>query len=91
VRNLLGARHNTNLIERSDLWREATVDTEDSAINDGSQSQEVKDLAAGLPDRGVPVFLLAFLVEAVYLGNLARLVVSTNECDLVRESSRVSG
>jgi hypothetical protein len=67
------------------------VDTEDSAINDGSQSQEVKDLTAGLPDRGVPVFLLAFLVEAVYLGNLARLVVSTNECDLVRESSRVSG
>jgi hypothetical protein len=67
------------------------VDTEDSAINDGSQSQEVKDLAAGLPDRGVPVFLLAFLVEAVDLGNLARLVVSTNECDLVRESSRVSG
>jgi hypothetical protein len=34
--------------------------------------------------------LLAFLVKAVNLGDLARLVVSTNERNLVGEPSRVS-
>lgn len=66
------------------------MDTEYSAINDGSQGKEVEDLTAGLPDGGVSVLLLTFLVKAVYLGDLARLVVSANECDLVRESNLVS-
>lgn len=66
------------------------MDTEDSAIDNGSQSEEVEHLTAGLPHRSVSVFLLAFLVEAVDLGDLARLVVSADERDLVGVSSWVS-
>ena len=88
--NFLGACDNANLIECSDFGRETTVNTEYSAINDSSQGEEVEDLTAGLPDGGVSVLLLTFLVKAVYLSDLARLVVSANECDLVRESKMVS-
>jgi len=88
--NFLGAGDNANLIKCSDFGRETTVNTEYSTINDSSQGKEIEDLTAGLPDGGVSVFLLALLVKAVYLGNLAGLMVSANECDLVRESSSVS-
>jgi hypothetical protein len=91
VRDFLRASDNANLIKCSNLGREAAVNTEYSTVNDSSQGEEVEDLTAGLPDRGISVLLLTFLVKAVYLGDLARLVVSTNECDLVRESSLVSG
>jgi hypothetical protein len=88
--NLLGACDNADLIECSNFGRETTVNTEYSAINDSSQGEEVEDLTAGLPDGGISVLLLTFLVKAVYLGDLARLMVSANECDLVRESNLVS-
>ena len=71
MRNLLGAGDYANLIKCSDFGRETTVNTKYSTINDSSQGKEVEDLAARLPDRGVSVFLLTFLVKAVYLGNLA--------------------
>lgn len=44
-------------------------------------------MAAGFPDGCVAVLLLAFLVEAVYLGDLPRLVVSTNENDALGVSA----
>jgi hypothetical protein len=40
-------------------------------------------LAARLPDRRVTILLLALLIEAVYLGDLAGLVVASDEGDLV--------
>ena len=86
----MGASDNANLIKCSNFGRKTTVNTEYSAINDSSQGKEVKDLTAGLPDGGISVLLLTFLVKAVYLGDLTRLVVSANECDLVRESNLVS-
>lgn len=66
------------------------MNTEYSTVNDSSQGKEVEDLTARLPDGGVSVFLLTFFVKAVYLGDLARLVVSANECDLVGEPDLVS-
>lgn len=60
--------------------------TENLAINDSRQGEEVKDLTAGLPDRGVSVFLLAFLVKSIYLSNLTRFVVAADQSNLVRES-----
>jgi hypothetical protein len=44
--------------------------TEHLAIDNGCECQEVEDLTAGLPDRGVAVFGLAFFIEAVYLCDL---------------------
>jgi hypothetical protein len=71
VRNLLGASDDTDLVKRSDFGRETTVNTEYSTINDSSKGKEVEDLTARLPDGGIPVLLLTFLVKAVYLGDLA--------------------
>lgn len=66
------------------------MDTEHPAINDSGQGKEVEDLTAGLPDGSVSVLLLAFLVESVYLSDLARFMVTADKCDLVRESNLVS-
>ena len=63
------------------------MQTEHLSIDDGSQGQKIKDLAASFPHGGVAILLLTFLVKAVDLGDLSRLVVSTDE----RDSVRISG
>lgn len=57
------------------------MDAEDFPVHQGGEREEVEDLAGGFPDRGVAVFLLAFFVEAVDLGDLAGFVVATDESD----------
>lgn len=69
--NLLRACHDADLIYRSDLGAQATVNTEELAVNDGGQHQKVKDVAAGLPDGGVAVLLLTLFVETIYLCDLS--------------------
>lgn len=66
------------------------MDTEDFSVNDGSESEEVKDLATSFPDGGVSVFRLTFFVKTVDLGDLARLVVAADEGYTVGESVGVS-
>ena len=83
MRNLLGTSNNTDLINSANLRAQTAVNAENFTINNGSEDKEVKNLAARLPDRRIAVFLLALLVETVNLGNLARLVVAADECDLV--------
>jgi hypothetical protein len=48
-----------------------------------SQSQVVKDLCAVLPSICAGVLLLALIIEAVDLSDLARFVVTTQQCDLL--------
>jgi hypothetical protein len=62
------------------------VNTENGAIDDCSEDKEVKDLTTRLPYGGVTIFLLTFFIKAIYLGNLAGLVVATNEGDAIRVS-----
>jgi hypothetical protein len=64
--------------------------TQHSTVNDGTQCHEVKHLATSLPYRGISVLLKAFLVESVHLRNLARLVISADQCYPVRVSEGVS-
>ena len=56
---------------------------EDFAVDDGAEDEEVEDLAAGFPDRGVAVFGLAFFVETVDLGYLTGFVVAADEGDSI--------
>ena len=65
--------------------------TEYFTVDDGCKREEIKHLAAGLPDAGVAVLLLAFLVEPVHLCNLSRLVVAADQCDFVRISAEHQG
>ena len=60
------------------------MNTQHAPVDDSGEGEKVEDLTAGLPDGGVAVFLLAFFVEAVDLGDLAGFVVAADECDLVR-------
>lgn len=90
MRNFLCTSDDTNLIQSADLWRQTTVNTENCSIYDSSKNEEVENLATCLPDRRVTIFLLALLVETIYLGNLAGLVVSTNQGDAIRISKIIS-
>ena len=56
---------------------------EHTPIDDGGKGKKVEDLASGFPDGGIAVLLHAFFVEAVDLGDLARLVVAADEGDAV--------
>lgn len=86
MRNLLSPGHDSNLVQGSDFRRESSVNTQHASIDDGGQRKEIKDLAARLPHTGVAVLGLAFLVEAVDLGDLAGLVVAADQGDSIRIS-----
>lgn len=49
VRDLLGPRHDADLVDRADLGAQPAVHAEHRAVDDGGQHQEVEDLAARLP------------------------------------------
>lgn len=83
VWDLLRSRDHTDLVQRADFRAQAAVDAQHLAVDDGCKREKVEHLAAGFPDRCVSVLGLAFLVEAVNLGDLARLVVSTYQGDSV--------
>jgi hypothetical protein len=82
--NLLSTSYDTDLVDSSNLGAQATMNTEDLTIDDGCEDEEIENLAARLPDRRIAVLLLALFVETVDLSDLARLVVATDEGDLVR-------
>lgn len=64
--------------------------TENGAIYNSGKDEKIEDLATSFPYGGVAILLLALLVKAVNLGDLARLVVSTNQGDAIRISKLVS-
>ena len=59
------------------------MNTENFTVDDSAEDKEVKDLAATLPDGRITVFLLAFFVEAVDLGDLAGFMIAAHEGDAV--------
>lgn len=77
VRNLLSSCDNSDLVDGADFGTQTAMNAEDFAIDDGSKNEEIKNVAASLPDRRVAILRLAFFVEAVYLRNLPGLVVAT--------------
>lgn len=83
VRNLLGSGDDPDLIDSPDLGAQATVHTQDGPVHNGGKDKKVEYLAACLPNRGVAIFCLTFLVEPVDLGNLTRLVVPSDEYDSI--------
>jgi hypothetical protein len=62
------------------------VDAENLTVDDGGKDEEIEHMTAGLPNRGVAVLLLTLFVESIHLGNLSRLVVTTNKHYSVRVS-----
>lgn len=60
------------------------MQTEDLVIDQGGQGEEIEEVREVLPHVGVAVFAEAFIVEAVDLGDLARLVVSSKDSNALR-------
>jgi hypothetical protein len=85
--NLLGTSDDADLINSTDLRAQSTMNAENLTINNGGEDKEIENLAARLPDRCIAVLLLALLVETVNLSDLAGLMVTSDERDLVRVPS----
>jgi hypothetical protein len=73
-----------DLIEGLNVGRKTTVDAEDLSFDNGSNSEEIEHFGAVLPGVGVTILAHGLVVEAVHLGDLARLVVSSEEGDMAR-------
>lgn len=54
------------------------MDAKNFAVDNRSEDEEVENLAASLPDRGVAILLRTFFVETIDLGDLAGFVVAAN-------------
>ena len=59
------------------------MDAENAGLDDGCESEAVKNVCTHLPNIRVTVFAEAFVVKAVGLGSLAGLVVATEHCNTV--------
>lgn len=63
------------------------MEAEDLIFDDGSQGQVVKQLSELLPDICVAVFTQAFIIETIYLCDLSRLVVASENSDSILEAN----
>ena len=59
------------------------MNTEDFVINNGSDSQVIKNLSKGSPHIERPILLDALIIEPIDLGDQPRLVVAPEEGDPV--------
>ena len=55
----------------------------DASVNDGRETQVVKDFSAVSPNGDASVFTQTFIVKTVDLGDLTRLMIPSNQCDSV--------
>lgn len=59
------------------------MDAQNRAVNQGRDSEKIKDIHAHSPAVRVAKFLLAFLIKAVNLRNLTTFVVPTQQDDTI--------
>ena len=81
MRHLLNPIERADIVERVDAGRQAAVQTEDLVVDERGQGQVVEQVGKVLPHVGVAVLAQAFVVEAVDLRDLARLVVAAQDGD----------
>lgn len=79
VRDLLNTVQGSDVVKSVDTWRQTAVQAEDLIIDQSGERKVVKQVGEVLPDVGVAVFAEALVVEAVYLSDLAGLVVSSKD------------
>lgn len=81
VWNLLNTVESSDVVQGVDGWGETAVEAEDLVVDKGGEWEVVEEVGEVLPDVGVAVLAEALVVEAVDLGDLAGLVVSTEDGD----------
>mmetsp|Transcript_37745 Transcript_37745/g.59635 ORF Transcript_37745/g.59635 Transcript_37745/m.59635 type:complete len:222 (-) Transcript_37745:107-772(-) len=87
VRDFLCAGDGSDLIKGADIGGETTVDTENTTINNRSQSQIIKYSTTVLPNISTAILLVSLIIKPVNCGNLSRLVVPSQKSDFVWEFS----
>ncbi len=86
MRNFLDTVDGSDVVKSVDGRGKTTVKTEDLIIDQGSQWQVVEEVGKVLPDICVAVLPQALVVETIYLSDLSRFVVSSQNCDPVAVS-----
>lgn len=81
--NLLDSVEPSDVVERVDARGKTTVQAEDLVVNQGGERKVVEKVGKVLPDVGITILAQALIVEAVYLCDLARLVVAAQNGDAV--------
>ena len=81
--NFLHSFQSPDVVEGFNRGREPAVETEKLVLNDCSQRKIVEELSQGLPDSRVAIFSAALVIEAIYLSDLARFMVSSQDGDSV--------
>jgi len=84
--HFLYAVEGSDIVEGINTRRETPVKAEDLVVNKGSERKVVEQISEVLPHIGVTVLSKALVIEAVDLGDLAGLVVTTEDCDALRIS-----
>ena len=74
----------THLVYALQAGAKATMHAKDAAVDDGAEGEIVEDLAAPAPDIAAAVLALTLVIEAVDLGDLARLVVAADKGHALR-------
>jgi hypothetical protein len=72
-----------NLIDGLQNRAQAAVDAENAAVDNGAQREVIEDLAAPAPYVAATVLALTLVVKPIHLGDLPRLVVSTDQGDAI--------
>lgn len=86
VRDFLDSVESPDVVEGINAGGETAVEAKDLVVDEGREGEVVEKVGEVLPDIGVAVFAEALVVEAVDLGDLARLVVAAEDGDALRVS-----
>ena len=84
---LLNPIQRSYVVEGVNAGRKAPVQTEYLVIDQRRQRQIVEEIGEKLPYIGIAILAEAFIVETVYLGNLARFVIASKNGDSLRISN----
>mmetsp|Transcript_18871 Transcript_18871/g.52453 ORF Transcript_18871/g.52453 Transcript_18871/m.52453 type:complete len:274 (+) Transcript_18871:788-1609(+) len=84
MRDLLVPVDGTDLIQRAYVGGQTAVHAQDLLIDEGGKAEAIEALYAVSPHARVAVLAQAFIVKAVHLRNLSRLVISAEKRDVGR-------
>jgi len=85
--HLLNPVQGSDVIKRVDTRGQSTVQAEDLVLDEGGEGEVVEQIGKVLPHVGIAILAQALVVEAIYLGDLARLVITAEDGDPRRISN----
>ena len=72
----------SNLVDGLDVWGESTMDAENLAFNNSTNSKVIENLSAIFPWVGISVLSDGLIIESVDGGDLSSLVVASQKSNV---------